>query len=175
MRRSHSVKRMMRHQKRPSELLLVSMIDIFTVLVTFLLMTAVFSRTVILELKLPSNNPSSVDLPKDLNLEVIVHQNELVVADRATGPLRTLPNTATGYDLDGLTQFLQTVKSRFPDKTDASVLLEPDTPYDTMIQIMDRTRVAEVNAGLSTQQYELFPDVSVGDAPVNEPAAGGKP
>jgi biopolymer transport protein ExbD len=175
MRRSHNIKKMMRHQRRPSELLLVSMIDIFTVLVTFLLMTAVFSRTVILELKLPSNNPSSVDLPKDLNLEVIVHHDDLVIADRATGPLRTLPNTATGYDLDGLTQFLQTVKSRFPDKTEASVLLEPDTPYDTMIQIMDRTRVAEVNAGLSTQQYELFPDVSVGDAPVNEPAAGGKP
>jgi biopolymer transport protein ExbD len=175
MRRSHNIKKMMRHQRRPSELLLVSMIDIFTVLVTFLLMTAVFSRTVILELKLPSNNPSSVDLPKDLNLEVIVHHDDLVIADRATGPLRTLPNTATGYDLDGLTQFLQTVKSRFPDKTEASVLLEPDTPYDIMVQVMDRTRIAEVNAGLSTQQYELFPDVSVGDAPVNEPAAGGKP
>jgi biopolymer transport protein ExbD len=175
MRRSHNVKKMMRHQRRPSELLLVSMIDIFTVLVTFLLMTAVFSRTVILELKLPSNNPSSVDLPKDLNLEVIVHRDDLVIADRATGPLRTLPNTATGYDLDGLTQFLQTVKSRFPDKTDATVLLEPDTPYDIMVQVMDRTRIAEVNAGLSTQQYELFPDVSIGDAPVNEPAAGGKP
>jgi biopolymer transport protein ExbD len=175
MRRSHNIKKMMRHQRRPSELLLVSMIDIFTVLVTFLLMTAVFSRTVILELKLPSNNPSSVDLPKDLNLEVIVHRNDLVIADRATGPLRTLPNIATGYDLDGLTQFLQTVKSRFPDKTDATVLLEPDTPYDIMVQIMDRTRIAEVNAGLSTQQYELFPDVSIGDAPVNEPASGGKP
>jgi biopolymer transport protein ExbD len=175
MRRSHNIKKMMRHQRRPSELLLVSMIDIFTVLVTFLLMTAVFSRTVILELKLPSNNPSSVDLPKDLNLEVIVHRDDLVIADRATGPLRTLPNIATGYDLDGLTQFLQTVKSRFPDKTDATVLLEPDTPYDIMVQIMDRTRIAEVNAGLSTQQYELFPDVSIGDAPVNEPASGGKP
>src|SRR5271170_5919297 len=174
MRRSY-IKRAMRHQRRPSELLLVSMIDIFTVLVTFLLMTAVFSRTVILELKLPSNNPSSVDLPKDLNLEVIVHRDELVIADRATGPLRTLPNTATGYDLDGLTQFLQTVKSRFPDKTDATVLLERDTPYDIMVQVMDRTRIAEVNAGLSTQQYELFPDVSIGDAPVSEPAAGGKP
>ena len=40
-------------QSRP-ELLLVPMIDIFTVLVTFLLMTAVFSRITILELDLPS-------------------------------------------------------------------------------------------------------------------------
>ncbi len=39
------------------------MIDIFTVLVTFLLMTAVFSRTVILDLRLPSNNASFPEPP----------------------------------------------------------------------------------------------------------------
>jgi hypothetical protein len=31
---------------------------------------------------------------------------------------------------------------------------------------MDRTRVVEVNAGISTVQAELFPDVSIGDAPI---------
>ena len=41
--------------RKPAELLLVPMIDIFTVLVTFLLMTAVFSRITILELDLPSS------------------------------------------------------------------------------------------------------------------------
>jgi hypothetical protein len=39
---------------------------------------------------------------------------------------------------------------------------------------MDRMRVLEVYAGLSTQQYELFPDISIGDAPIvadsNSPA-----
>ena len=54
----------MRRQRRPSELQLVSMIDIFTVLVTFLLMTAIFSRTVVLDLKLPSNNASFPELPQ---------------------------------------------------------------------------------------------------------------
>jgi len=166
----------MRHQRKPSELQLVSMIDIFTVLVTFLLMTAVFSRTVILELKLPSNNPDFKEPPPGLNLEVIVRHELLQVADRATGPLRTLPNLPTGYDLKGLTEYLQFVKSRYPDKTDATLLLERDIPYDTLVQVMDRTRIAEVNAGLSTVQAELFPDVSIGDAPQNDaPAAGGKP
>jgi biopolymer transport protein ExbD len=174
MRRSHSVKKLLRHQARPSELQLVSMIDIFTVLVTFLLMTAVFSRTVILELKLPSNNPQFQELPPGLQLEVIVRKDLLQVADRATGPLRTLPNKPDGYDVAGLTEYLQFVKSRYPDKTDATILLEPDTPYDTLVQIMDRTRVAEVNAGFNTVQAELFPDVSIGDAPLEE-AAGGPP
>ncbi len=39
---------------KPAGLLLVPMIDIFTVLVTFLLMTAVFARITILDLDLPS-------------------------------------------------------------------------------------------------------------------------
>ena len=43
-----------RRMRKPAELLLVPMIDIFTVLVTFLLMTAVFSRITIVELDLPS-------------------------------------------------------------------------------------------------------------------------
>ena len=176
MRRSYGVKKILRRSRKPAELLLVPMIDIFTVLVTFLLMTAVFSRTVILELKLPSNNTSFTEPPPGLNLEVIVRKDLLMIADRATGPLRTLPNlVAGGYDLQGLTEYLQFVKSRYPDKTEATILLERDTPYDTLIQVMDRTRIAEVNAGLKTVQAELFPDVSIGDAPSLESIGGGKP
>ena len=163
MRRSY-VKRLRRHQRRPGELLLVPMIDIFTVLVTFLLMTAVFSRTVILELKLPPANAQFKEPPPGLQLEVTVRKDALQVADRNSGPLASFPNKQGGYDFDGLSQYLQLVKSKFPDKTDATVLLEPDTPYDTMVQVMDRVRVLEVNAGLNFQQFELFPDVSIGDA-----------
>ena len=170
MRRSHSVKRVMRRSRRPAELLLVPMIDIFTVLVTFLLMTAVFSRTVIMELKLGTNQQQETPLPPGLKLEVIVRKNLLQVADRETGPLRTLPNTAAGYDFPGLSSYLQFVKSKYQDKTDATILLEPDTPYDTLVQVMDKVRVLEINAGFSTVQAELFPDVSIGDAPLAPPA-----
>ena len=87
------------------------MIDIFTVLVTFLLMTAVFSRTVVLQLDLPTASAAMPDLPKDLQLEVLVRHNLLEVADRNTGPLKDIPNTAKGYDYDGLTEFLKQVKA----------------------------------------------------------------
>ena len=175
MRRSQALRKLERRQRRPSELTLVSMIDIFTVLVTFLLMTAIFSRTVVLDLRLPSNNASFPELPPGLNLEIIVRDNLLQVADRGTGPLRTLPNTAKGYDLEGLTEYLKFVKSRYPDKTEATILLEPQTPYDTLVQVMDRTRIVEVNAGLSSVQAELFPEVSIGDAPVPVSDAGARP
>src|SRR5579862_1045004 len=170
MRRSYSVRRVMRHQRKPAELLLVPMIDIFTVLVTFLLMTAVFSRTVILELKLPPANSVYQPPPPGLQLEVTVRPNLLQVGDRNSGPLATFPNKDGAYDYDGLSQYLQLVKSKFPDKTDATILLEPNTPYDTVVQVMDRVRVLQVNTGLSVTPYELFPDVSIGDAPVLGPA-----
>jgi len=165
MRRSWQEKKLARRARRPAELLLVPMIDIFTVLVTFLLMTAVFSKTVVLELNLPASTASLPPLPQNLQLEVLVRPGELTVADRNTGPLKQLPNTARGYDYDGLTDFLKQVKAKFPDKTDASVLVQHDTPYDTLVQVMDHVRVFEASSGISTEQAELFPDISVGDAP----------
>jgi hypothetical protein len=57
----------------------------------------------------------------------------------------------------------------YRDMTAATVLLEPVTPYDTLVQVMDRVRVLQVNTGLSSVSYELFPDISIGDA--SPPAA----
>jgi biopolymer transport protein ExbD len=177
MRRSYSVRKLQRHQRKPSELQLVSMIDIFTVLVTFLLMTAVFSRTMILELRLPPANADFQEPPPGLQLEVVVRKDSLIVQDRNSGPLATFPDKEAVHDYDGLSQYLQRVKSKYPDKTDATILLEPDTDYDTVVQTMDRMRVLEVNAGLSVEQYELFPDISIGDAPAagDSTAAGAHP
>jgi biopolymer transport protein ExbD len=171
MRRSYQYRKLERHSRRPAELLLVPMIDIFTVLVTFLLMTAVFSRTVILQLNLPPPNTQFKDPPPGLQLEVMVRKDQLMVADRNSGPLHAVPNNAQGYDYDGLTEYLKFVKSKFPDKTEASILLESDTPYDTLVQVMDRVRIFETGSGANTVQAELFPDISIGDAPAPDAAS----
>jgi len=60
----HGMRRARRRRiQKPAELLLVPMIDIFSVLVTFLLMTAVFSRITILELDLPSSQSTGASRP----------------------------------------------------------------------------------------------------------------
>jgi biopolymer transport protein ExbD len=165
MRRSYETKKLARHTRKPAELMLVPMIDIFTVLVTFLLMTAVFSRTVVLELNLPAQQTQFLEPPQGLQLEVLVRKDSIQIADRNSGPLGTLPNVAGGYDYEGLTNYLKRVKAKFPEKTDASILFEPDVPYDILVQVMDRVRVFEVKQGLRTDQAELFPDISIGDVP----------
>src|SRR6516162_8819714 len=171
MRRSYQYRKLERRTRKPAELLLVPMIDIFTVLVTFLLMTAVFSRTVILQLNLPPPQTEYKEPPPGLQLEVMVRKDLLLVADRNSGPLHNVPNNAAGPDFDALTEYLKFVKTKFPEKTEASILLEPDTAYDTLVQVMDHVRVFEAGEGINTVQAELFPDISIGDAP--EGAAPG--
>lgn len=159
--------------KGRNDLNIVPMIDMMVILVFFLLFTAVFSNTNILELNLPAPNSSVPDLPQGLNLEVIVRQNVIEVADRNSGVLKTLPKTGADYDFAGLSGFLQMVKAKYPATQAASVLLEQDIPYDVLVQTMDSTRVWLNQSGPLLQKVELFPDISVGDAPLTGAAAGG--
>ena len=84
MRRHYERKKLARHKRKPAELMLVPMIDIFTVLVTFLLMTAVFSRTVVLELNLPAQQTEFREPPPGLQLEVLVRKDSICSSPIAT-------------------------------------------------------------------------------------------
>jgi len=144
----------MRRPQKPVELLLVPMIDIFTVLVTFLLMTAVFSRITILQLDLPSTAPGPDSAPK-FRLEVIVRQDGLELTN-GTESLAQIPKVDGQYDLKTLSEQALELKHEHPDADDASVLSEPRIPYDDVIQVMDSIR---------GNQEKMFTKIAVGDAP----------
>ena len=154
-----------------NDLNIVPMIDMMVILVFFLLFTAVFSNTNILELNLPAPNSSVPELPKGLQLEVIVRKDTIEIADRNTGVLRALPRKAGDYDYKGLSDFLQFVKSKYPAVVTASVLMEQDIPYDVLVQTMDNVRLFEKDDAPAFTKVELFPDISVGDAPLVGAAA----
>jgi biopolymer transport protein ExbD len=58
------------------------------------------------------------------------------------------------------------LKTRFPDKKEASVLAEPNTPYEQLVQVMDAVRASRTLQGKKVVTAELFPNISIGDAPV---------
>jgi biopolymer transport protein ExbD len=146
------------------EINVVPMVDMMIILVFFLIFSAVFTKTNILELNLPGADAAVPDLPQGLNLEIIIRKGGIEIADRGTGLLRTVPLTGETYDLKGLSDYLQLVKSKYPDKTDATILLEQDIQYETLVKVMDTVRVFQV-PNSKWDMAELFPDVSVGDAP----------
>ena len=90
-----------------------------------------FTKTNILELNLPGADAAVPDLPEGLNLEVIIRKNGIEVADRGTGLLKTVPVVERKHDLKGLSDYLQLVKSKYPDKQDATILLEQDSRSTT--------------------------------------------
>jgi biopolymer transport protein ExbD len=174
----------MRRVRKPSELLLVPMIDIFTVLVTFLLMTAVFSRVTILELELPSASGGSAASEPEFRLEVILRKEGFELTN-GTSVIAAVPKVGGKYDLKALSELAQSLKRDHPDVDDASILLEPKIEYDDLIQAMDAIRSAEKPAvagdgaqapgGPATgdgmpgearpERVALFADIALGDAP----------
>jgi len=155
--------------KETAELNITAFMNLMVILVPFLLITAVFSRLAVLELNLPGNDSQPVvqDEPK-FQLEITVRENSIEVGDRNAGLLSRIENTDQGYDLAGLNGYLREVKQRFPDKADATVLLEQDIPYQVVVEVMDAVRVAQVvnESAREVIQRELFPEISIGDAPV---------
>jgi len=159
-----------------AELNITAFMNLMVILVPFLLITAVFSRLAILELNLPGSSTEPVE-PQDqvFQLEVIVRSDKIEVADRNQGLLGIYPKVEDGYDFDSVGEKLAQLKERYPDKTDASILLEQEIPYDTLVQIMDTVRISvEVEVGeddvRTLLRSDLFPDISIGDAPL---LAGG--
>jgi len=150
-----------------AELNITAFMNLMVILVPFLLITAVFSRLAILELNLPASSTEPAD-PQELTfqLEVIIRADKIEVGDRNVGALGIYPNTADGYDYESLSNKLTEIKDSYPDKTDAAILLESDIAYETLVQVMDRVRLAEVIEDENIVRKDLFPDISIGDAPV---------
>jgi biopolymer transport protein ExbD len=162
-----------RANQETAELNITAFMNLMVILVPFLLITAVFSRLAVLELNLPGSSTEPADPQEQtFQLEVIIRKDKIEVGDRNQGLLGVYPNTEEGeYDYNALSEKLSQLKKRYPTKTDASILLEQDIEYDTLVQVMDRVRVEEEAVGLSVVRIDLFPDISIGDAPVNSGGA----
>ena len=158
-----------RRNTATAELNITAFMNLMVILVPFLLITAVFSRLAVLELNLPGSSSEPVEPQEQtFQLEVIVRQEKIEVGDRNQGLVGIYPNGEDGYDYDALAEKLIELKERYPTKTDASILLEQDIAYETLVQVMDTVRVAqEINEEEGQiERSDLFPNISIGDAPI---------
>jgi biopolymer transport protein ExbD len=161
----HGLKRQTRRamrrarRRRATELNIVSMIDVLTVLVFFLLVNS--AGLAVLGINLPDVNAPQPEHPPRA-LSVVVRTNQMLVIDR-DGPLQSFPNTAEGYDYADVARYLRKIKEQTPDEESITLLLESGIPYDTVVHLMDAVRVQPTPDGRG--EMALFPQVSLGDAP----------
>ena len=144
---------------------LTPMMDILTVLVVFLLVTAVFMSITIMELSIPASGAAPA-AARDIAIEVIVRNTGLQISNGSTVQA-AIPKKDGAYDIELLSKMLVRLKEQYPDKQDATVLMEPGIAYDHLIQVMDAVRAADVRSEGSgeVRKMVLFPNISIGDAP----------
>ena len=172
------------------ELDITAFLNLMVVLVPFLLVSAVFSRITIMELNMPASAGGAAATPVKISVEVVIRKEVMEISDGRQVIVRFPkidnpdPEAASEdkklYDLVKLTNYLLKIKANFPDKTDSTILMEPDIEYRHLVRVMDIVRNAEIvleNSVIGTandstergepniQIIELFPDISIGDAP----------
>jgi len=156
-----------RLRKTAPHLEITAFINLIVVLVPFLLSVAVFTRLAVIDMSLPAQNAGAEQLKADnLQLEVVMRANAIEVGDRIGGLIKRIDRNATGHDLATLSAVMLQLKTRFPDNKEASVLAEPNTSYEQLVQVMDAVRASRTLQGKKVVTAELFPNISIGDAPV---------
>jgi len=137
-------------QERQEELNMVSMIDVFAVLVFFLLVSGSITATQLkaLQLSLPTAAVTSAAPPQPLLLTLRHDRLQL------SGPQgrAQLKRSAQGPDLAALARWLEVARRTAPAQTQAILRVEADIEYDEVVQVM------------STLREQRYAQISLGDA-----------
>jgi len=129
------------------ELNLVPVIDLMSVLITFLLITAVWTQVSMIQIgsslyakKDDSQQPPKLTPNADIALKVDVRVDGYVLT--VGTQIISLPKLNEAYDFVGLVAQLQRVKQLYPEKLDGIVSMSDDVPYENLINTMDQFLVA---------------------------------
>ena len=161
------MRRRTRRQYVSPELDITAFMNLMVILVPFLLITAVFSRITVLDMALPAAGENNQDTAKKFHLEIIVRENRIIVQEAAS-QLSTIIKKKNGqFDYLLITQALVKIKETEPNEDSATILAESEVEYDVLVQVMDHTRMYQTNEFEESAFQELFPGISIGDAPVN--------
>jgi len=148
-------------------------LSLMVILVPFLLVTAVFSRTAILEIQPTIGVGEQVSVPDPLQLQVQVRQAFIEVShlDR-NGEKQTtrIDRSAADQALQSLAMLVGKLKASYPQSLEATVLLEPQIPYDVLVQVLDVLRVKLPQSGDAAEPAEMFPLIALGPLPGSERA-----
>lgn len=134
---------------------IVPVIDLMSVLIVFLLITAVWNQVSMIQLatsvygkksddqQVMEKKPEKLEIP--LRLDIKVDGYLLVIKDQAT----RIPNFEGEYDIKTLARELRQIKESFPDKTDIVISVDDEISYGSLVK------------GMDVAITEKFPQVSI--------------
>ncbi len=137
-------KQLGKHRKnRDNELNVTPVMNIFVILIPFLLLTATFARIAIIELTLPTlesreyTNPEDL---KDLTLLMVAINPEGFEIKTSENNFPEVLNTSDGFDFDKLSERLKNIKLQYPKLEDVLIAPADDIQYQIIIKVLDSCR-----------------------------------
>ena len=130
------------------QLNLIPFIDLLSVLISFLLMTSVWTQTAPIEVRqnpnLPSDEPPEQEEEK-LNLTVIIKGTGYTV-QKKNAVVKEIEKQGEDYDTETLTEVLKQVVAEHPSNNEVTVTSEDKVPYQELISVMDLCLDFELDA-----------------------------
>jgi biopolymer transport protein ExbD len=164
------MKRLKRSRQSEAELDITSFMNLMIILVPVLLMSMAFSHITVLDLRLPDAAGAGGDQSESKQLELVIRSDYIDVNYPPGVRLKRIANQADDYDFALVSTVLQEVKRQLRDrgieKRDILILAQQDTDYQTLVGAMDTVRFFEAVVAASVVRAQLFPDIALGDAPV---------
>ena len=149
------------------ELDITAFMNLMVILVPFLLITAVFTHLTVLDINLPTSAQANNNSPdkKTFEINVIMGKKHFVVSDNNNRVIKKIKTYETGGHFKILNNVLKQVKISYPEKTNITILSQQSSSYESLVQTMDSVRVFNALEDGELVQVELFPNISIGDAP----------
>ncbi|MDZ7266416.1 MAG: biopolymer transporter ExbD [candidate division KSB1 bacterium] len=137
-------------RKPAGDLDIMPVMNLFLILVPFLLVTASFVELAVLDISLPemrSGNrqaqaPQQAQEHKPAVLNLLAIRENGIELKSPTFTFGLIPRRQEGYDYDLLKSYLTQVKQKFPEAVDVVIAPEDNIRYQVVIDVMDRCREA---------------------------------
>lgn len=160
--------------KRPeheeSDLDITPFMNLMIVLVPVLLISMVISHITILQLKLPDlTGAVTQSAERKLELEVVLRRSGFEVYFPSGVLVKRIEAEASEagpkLDYETLSLVLREIKKQVAEKSDVLLLSEADVSYQALVSTMDTLTGFRAVVAASAVEIELFPEISLGDAP----------
>ena len=150
-------------------------LSLMVILVPFLLVTAVFSRTTILEIQPIGDAEAQTAAPDPLQLRVTLRQSIIEVSYHGLAKPVKISRSTDNSALTALAALTADLKASHPQSLEATLLVEPQISYELLVRVLDALRVRLAEDGDTMRQDALFPLIALGAAAATTPAGGSKP
>lgn len=123
------------------ELNLVPFIDLMSAMISFLLITAVWTQVAKIDVKQTPNLPSEDTPPpppdeEKLSLTVLIKATGYSISKKGA-VVKEIEMKGEDYDLVTLKETLKQIKAEHPENEDVQVTCEDKVPYQELISVMD--------------------------------------